>query len=153
MITITTPTDQQISQLLAQQLGEVGIKINIQLMDFTSAAAKLIAKDFVAFNLGDTGRVDPDGQFFAQFQSKSTANRTNYVNAEVDDLLAQGRATIETASRVPIYRKAQQLIAEDAPMAFIASPQYSAVFGIRDTVAGFAIYPDALMRFRDIGRR
>jgi peptide/nickel transport system substrate-binding protein len=46
-------------------------------------------------------------------------NRANYNNPEVDQLLVQARRIADRGRRAELYRKAQRLIVEDAPMVFV----------------------------------
>lgn len=151
LVTISTPTDQLISQLVASQLAEVNIKVDIQLFDFNAAVKKLTTKDYTALSLGWSGRPDPDGQFL-EFPSKSSFNWANYGNPRVDELLVQGKANVDKEKRIALYREAQRLIAEDVPMVFIHAPQYSEVVALRGTVKNFVPILDGLLRFKEVSK-
>src|SRR5207302_8690891 len=64
---------------------------------------------------------DPDLSMYPLFFSKNQPlpNRANYNNPEVDQLLVQARQIAERGRRAELYRKAQRLIVEDAPMVFV----------------------------------
>jgi peptide/nickel transport system substrate-binding protein len=62
---------------------------------------------------------DADAWLVPLFQTKSVDNLTRYSNAGVDRLLEQARATMDDAARLELYRNAQRLIVDDAPMVFL----------------------------------
>ena len=59
---------------------------------------------------------DPDNFLHVLFHSKSRINRMGYQNAEVDQLLEQGRRETDYLKRVEIYREIQKLVMLDAPV-------------------------------------
>jgi oligopeptide transport system substrate-binding protein len=59
---------------------------------------------------------DPDNFLFKLFYSRSPRNFTGYANPIVDDLLLQARAEKDLRPRVELYRRAEQLILDDAPI-------------------------------------
>ncbi|MCL2564393.1 MAG: ABC transporter substrate-binding protein [Defluviitaleaceae bacterium] len=65
---------------------------------------------------------DPDYGLFPLFHSSahgSGGNRTFYTNAEFDRLLDLGRQELDSATRLEIYREAQEILINDAPAVFI----------------------------------
>jgi peptide/nickel transport system substrate-binding protein len=63
-----------------------------------------------------------------------------YQNPRVDELLRAGRTTIDDARRVPLYREAQRLVAEDAPWIFVDHGKQVIVH--RTRVQGFKLHPN-----------
>jgi len=59
---------------------------------------------------------DPDNFLFKLFHSQSPRNYTFYQNPGTDALLLQARLQTDLRQQVEIYRKAEQLIMEDAPI-------------------------------------
>jgi len=53
------------------------------------------------------------------FQSRAVDNLTRYHNPQVDGLLEQARGTVDAQARQELYRRAQRIIVQDAPMAFL----------------------------------
>lgn len=62
---------------------------------------------------------DADAWLTPLFQSKSSDNLTQYVNPTVDRLLEQAKSMVNDANRLELYRKAQGVIVDDAPMVFL----------------------------------
>ena len=59
---------------------------------------------------------DPDNFLSTLFHSRSPRNFTGYANPAVDALLEQARRPAEARQRAALYRRAEQLILDDAPI-------------------------------------
>jgi peptide/nickel transport system substrate-binding protein/oligopeptide transport system substrate-binding protein len=59
---------------------------------------------------------DPDNFLHLLFHSRSPRNYMGYANRIVDDLLTQARAEGDVQRRVDLYRRAEQIILDDAPL-------------------------------------
>ena len=71
----------------------------------------------------------PDGESFACSSRPTPAspdldNATGYCNPETDTVLAQARATYDVRERARLYRRHQQILAEQRPMLFGWAPTF-----------------------------
>ena len=85
---------------------------------------------------------DPDYNlwYFAHSSSKGPGfNTAFYENKRVDELLEEGRTTVDEQRREAIYQEIQSIMADDIPYAFIAQTNERAP--ARDTVKGYEINP------------
>lgn len=57
---------------------------------------------------------DPDNFLFKLFHSKSPRNYTGYASAQLDELLQRARNESDGQRRVDLYRRAEQLVVDDA---------------------------------------
>ena len=71
---------------------------------------------------------DPDNFLTKLFQSRSARNFFGYANAVVDDLLASARTAGDPQRRLELYRRAEQLILEDAPIVPFFHHTYERLF-------------------------
>jgi peptide/nickel transport system substrate-binding protein len=63
---------------------------------------------------------DPEIFLGPLFQTGSVDNLTVHANPRVDALLEQARGpALEPAARIELYRRAQRMIVDDAPMVFL----------------------------------
>ncbi len=62
---------------------------------------------------------DPDAWLGPLFRSGSVDNLTRYSNRQLDALLEEARTVVETPRRLELYRAAQRLLVDDAPMVFL----------------------------------
>jgi len=75
----------------------------------------------------------------SQWPDKNGSNRAFYKNDKVDQLLDQGRTTVDQAKRKQIYADAIKAIWEDAPWIFLHSE--TQLTAIRKNVSGFLVHP------------
>lgn len=114
-----------VADLLKQQLGEVGIMLDLQLMEFNAWVKKLyIDWDFDLGYSQFTDPPDPDiglrGRFSCDNIVKAPfANGGGYCNPEVDRLFAQAASETDRGKRVGMYHKVQQIIAGDQNQIFL----------------------------------
>jgi len=90
----------------------------------------------------------PDSFLYPLFHSMSPHNFFKYKNAEVDQLLEQGRRTPHEAGQHPIYQKLQAIILRDVPAVFFNYPK--AVYAVRKRVKNFTTDAFAIPQFRAV---
>ena len=121
-ITMKTSTEEStrlLAAVLQQQLREVGIALDIRsfesatfLADVTKGAYQIHSLRWIG------GNQDPDmfeNVFATSSFAPKRANRTFYSNPRVDELIKEGRSTLDQAKRKVIYDEIQQILAEDVP--------------------------------------
>ncbi|MFC1568571.1 peptide-binding protein [Candidatus Margulisiibacteriota bacterium] len=127
--------------ILQQQYKKVGAKVNIRVLEW-SALLKIInapadPKAFDAVIIGWSLGLDPDAySIWHSSQYPKGFNFIKYINPEADELLEQGRTTMEKAQRKKIYGKLWQTIADDQPYVFLWYPK--SVAGVRERVGGLS---------------
>jgi peptide/nickel transport system substrate-binding protein len=139
---------QQINQLLKEQLGTVGINLQLQPAAASEWYARIVAGTTNLTPTRWTQRADPDGLLYILFHSKGFANTMRYRNERVDALLDQARTIYDVETRKRLYAEAQQMIVDDLPMVpLMFGAEYAA---LRSVVHGFEWIPDQIPRFRDL---
>ena len=71
---------------------------------------------------------DPDNFLFKLFHSKSPRNYTGYANPQLDELLMRARNESDGLRRVDLYRRAEQLVMDDAVVIPFFHYTYERVF-------------------------
>ncbi|MHA0856416.1 ABC transporter substrate-binding protein [Paenibacillus sp. CMAA1364] len=115
-------TQEAISLYVQQKLKAIGVDVELQNMDSTAFVQKLIDLNTTDYELAVTGYImgyDPDA-YRILYSSDGNSNYSHYENKEVDKLLNEGAGEGDATKRGAIYEKAQQLVAEDAPIYPIA---------------------------------
>jgi peptide/nickel transport system substrate-binding protein len=118
---------EKTAQLIQSFLSVLGIKVNIQLMEWSSFVKLLNSpqdpKPFDAVLLGWGLSLDPDCySTWHSSQYPKGFNFIDYNNKAVDKLIAQGRTEMNVAKRKAIYQKLFPMIAEDVPYLFLYYP-------------------------------
>ncbi|ACO48180.1 ABC transporter substrate-binding protein [Deinococcus deserti] len=127
-----------IAQSIQAQLKPLKINVKVMPMEWGSFLNDFNKKNFDAVVLGWIGSVDPDDYLYYQFRSGEKFNAQGFSDKTVDQLLDQGRRTVDKAKRREIYRKAQQRIAEQVGYVFLhINDQYEA---FRPNVQGYVHY-------------
>ena len=133
------------AQMVKQQLEEVGIQSEISSLESGVYFDGLNSGDFDLTVCGWSGFVDVDEYLYDLFTTGGAYNQQKYSNPEVDALLEEGRVTLDETQRKEIYKEAQKLIAEDAPMAFLYMNSFTVA--MRDDVKGYTVHPTAATIF------
>lgn len=113
---------EAVSLYVQQKLKEFGIQVELQNMDSSAFVQKFTDPNSSDYELALTGYImgyDPDA-YRILFTSGDSSNYSHYANPEVDQLFKDGAGESDPGKRGEIYKKVQQLIAEDAPIYPIA---------------------------------
>ncbi len=144
----TTSVDQQVAQVLQAMAQEAGIDVKIQAVEFATSLDHAEKGDFEAYQIGWSGRVDPDGNLYNLVACKGPLNDGHYCNPELDKLLDDTRSTIDPAERVKIYDKVTAIMQRDLPIIYLYNRKW--FYGFTAKLAGFTPYPDGLVRVKDL---
>jgi peptide/nickel transport system substrate-binding protein len=119
MKTSTEETTRLLAAVLQQQLAQVGIKLEIRTFEFATFYSDVVKGAFQMYSLRWIGGNEDPDIFEHVFSSQSfppkRANRSYYVNPEVDKLIEQGKATVDEQQRKQIYARLQRVLAHDLP--------------------------------------
>jgi len=121
-IVMKSSTDEStrlMAAVLQQQLREVGIALDLRTYEFATFFSDITKGAYQMYSMRWIGgNQDPD-IFEYVFDSSSfppkRANRTFYANARVDELIREGRSTLDQQKRKAIYDEIQRIVAADLP--------------------------------------
>jgi peptide/nickel transport system substrate-binding protein len=115
----------KVAQIIQRRLKEVGIKVNVRVVEWSVFLTEFIEKrKFETVLLGWSLPREPDN-YDIWHSSKTGEGQFNFVgykNAEIDDLLTQGRRTFDQEKRKVFYQKAHEILYDDQPYMFIYVP-------------------------------
>jgi peptide/nickel transport system substrate-binding protein len=112
-----------IARVIAAQLAEVGIEVEVRPFEFATFFADVKRGAYQLASMQTTDITDPDF-YFMYFHSswipsdkvKDGFNRWRYRSALVDRLTLEGRGELDRARRKQIYDQVQRQVAEDVPI-------------------------------------
>ncbi len=107
----------RIAVAIKAQLAKIGIRVNLVYID----DAKLYRTPFQAILSMIITSADPDYVYRSWHSQGGDANLASYENSSVDDLLEQGRQTMDQEKRKAIYHRVHAIIHDDCPAIFLAS--------------------------------
>jgi peptide/nickel transport system substrate-binding protein/oligopeptide transport system substrate-binding protein len=115
---------------IKRALAAVGIPAEIRyLTDWPAFSRMLDEGKLPVFMYGWYADVpDPDNFLFKLFHSRGARNFFGYANPVVDDFLLRARSEQDAQRRVELYRKAEQIILEDAALIPIFHHTYERLF-------------------------
>jgi peptide/nickel transport system substrate-binding protein len=141
--TTNAPEALNLAQAVKSQLEEVGITMNLQLVDGVTLLQKLVDKQFQASFVTYNGGVEPFQGFNRFFYSKSPIDVYGYANPEFDSLLDKAAGTADTQARVALYQQMTAVLSEDCPWIFLRYPAETELF--RKEVQGYVFNPDGVL--------
>jgi peptide/nickel transport system substrate-binding protein len=115
----TDESTRLLAAVLQQQLREVGIVLDIRTYEFATFFSDITKGAYQMYSMRWIGgNQDPD-IFEYVFDSNSfppkRANRSFYANPRVDDLIREGRSTLDQSKRKLIYDEIQRIVADELP--------------------------------------
>ncbi|MCO5216777.1 MAG: ABC transporter substrate-binding protein [Thermomicrobiales bacterium] len=125
-----------IALVIQDQLKEIGVTVELDQVEWGTFIEKWIARDFQSFVSFNGSGNDPDRALFPAITTGGSVNAFQFSDAAIDDLLQQGRELSDHDARRAVYQEAEKLIAEQAPLIFIATR--TAHFATSSNVSGFA---------------
>jgi peptide/nickel transport system substrate-binding protein len=147
------PLQQQLAQEIARQWTELGAQVTVQVSGASQfVEGVLLPRQFEAALVTVDPGPDPDPYPF--WHSSQTLNEgrnlAGYSDAEVDELLENGRLASSPAQRAEDYRTFQEIFAEDIPSVLLHLPTYE--YMVDEDVQGLS--PGLLLtlasRFEDV---
>jgi peptide/nickel transport system substrate-binding protein len=118
-ISTSAESSRLMAAVLQQQLRKVGIALDIRSFEFATFYSDVNKGSFQLYSLRWIGGNEDPDIFYYAFHSSSFppkhANRSYYVNPEMDRLIDEGRASLDQGRRKQIYAHVQQILARDLP--------------------------------------
>jgi len=150
-LTYKTSSDQYriaIALVIAAQLREVGIEVEVMPFEFTTFFSQIKKGAYQLASMQTSDITEPD-YYFTYFNSTRIPgpghvddnNRWRYADARVDALTELGRRQLDRAERKRTYGEIQKIIASQVPI--IPLWHEDNVVVENRTVDGYTLYPDA----------
>ncbi len=141
-----------IAEFVQAQLAEIGIDLKIETAD-SATYLDISGNGDTELFVGSWGTVtlDADYGLYPMFHSSNAGapgNRSFFTNEQVDSLLEAARQETDEAKRISLYKEAQGILVEEAPVVYL----YHSILlaGLRDELDGFWQYPSSIFYLRDI---
>lgn len=131
-------------EVVQSMAKKAGFAVKIQPTEFTTALTQAQAGKFDAFNIGWSGRLDPDQNISQFWGPGSTLNYTGAHYNDIDSLISQARATTDMSARKSIYKQICEKILADNNIVYLDHPTY--LLGTTTSVHGVEYYGDGLVR-------
>jgi len=137
-----------IARVIAAQLAEVGIAVEVRSFEFATVYADIKRGAFQLASMQTSDITEPDFYFMYFHSSWIPAapkfdgfNRWRYRSPVVDRLTLEGRRELDHAQRLRIYAQVQRQVAEDLPIVPLWHEDNIVVSGA--DVRGYTLTPNA----------
>lgn len=120
------PDPETVSEIVQNNLAEIGVDVTIVREEWAPYLEKTMNGDHQMYMLGWSGtNGDPDYFLSSLLHGSNVgeSNREFYQNDEVDQLLDEAKVAVDQDERAELYKEAQAIIAEDAPMVTLVHSQ------------------------------
>ncbi|RQG95798.1 ABC transporter substrate-binding protein [Natrarchaeobius chitinivorans] len=138
--TYTAHEFDRLAEAIQQQLAAVGFDIDIRVTEYQPLGEAKEAGEFDfsmeswSSNMG--GDIDT---MIRYFHSSDTDLSSGYDNERIDDLVMEGRQTLDPSERREIYAEIQRTVTEDAPLCYLTYNSH--LHGSRASVDGYDPQP------------
>jgi peptide/nickel transport system substrate-binding protein len=136
------------AQVLQAMLAGIGINVKLVLNESASWRKRWRSGEYDLIDFGWWADLDPDETLYPEWRTGEKWNFGKYSNPEFDAAVEAARQTLDVAKRRAAYDKAQRIIADDAPCAFIAHVNEFKVFATY--VKNFNPIPADLINMHDV---
>jgi peptide/nickel transport system substrate-binding protein len=138
------PENEAVAQVLQSMAAEAGFDLKIRLIEFATSFKQAQAGEFQVFQIGWSGRIDPDGNSYVFLHTKAPQNDGGYSNPEADKALEDARLITDPARRKAIYEKLTKIVLNDEPLIYLYHRKLLIAHTTR--LEGYKQMPDGLVR-------
>jgi peptide/nickel transport system substrate-binding protein len=142
------PQGVQTGEVIQAMVGEAGFDVALRPTEFASALSLQEQGEYDVFQIGWSGRLDPDGNIH-QFQTcEGSLNQSGYCDEEVDRLLNSARTVTDVEERLDAYREAALIYLPARSIIYLYHQQL--FFPHSNRLEGFQAFPDGLIRLKGV---
>ncbi|KGA96607.1 ABC transporter substrate-binding protein [Alkalihalobacillus alcalophilus ATCC 27647 = CGMCC 1.3604] len=141
-----------IAEFVQTQLAEIGITVDIEVIEWGAFLEKTAAGEHELFVLGwTTVTGDADYGLYNLFHSSQfgdPGNRSFYSNSRVDELLDLGRTSTDQDERNQAYKEVSEILVDEVPMIYLHHPDF--VHGMNGVSSGLFVNFSGTPFFKDV---
>jgi len=131
------PLHVKAAELMQQMLTNVGMKVKIQLVDWSTWLSSVYSGGNFDFTvIGHTGKLDPDGTLAGYGAGKYV----KWYNSTVEAKIKEAAKVSDFAARKKLYTEALEIMAKEVPFVYLGT-SYRYV-GTRSNVVDFRMTPN-----------
>ncbi|HEX2174983.1 MAG TPA: ABC transporter substrate-binding protein [Nocardioidaceae bacterium] len=145
----TDQTAVRLGQVVQEMAKEAGFAVNARPTEFVSSLDLADQGNFDTFQIGWSGRVDPDGNIYDFHHSEGALNYSGAHDPEVDRMLEQARTTIDTEERRQLYADIIDAVRERANIIYLYHENLFT--GASSDIVGLQYHGDGLLRLKTAG--
>jgi peptide/nickel transport system substrate-binding protein len=140
------PLELQVGSVIQTMAKAAGFDVALQPTEFTTALTRAEDGDYEMFQIGWSGRIDPDQNIYDDWYPGSGLNYTGADYPALNQLLTQARVSTSTSQRHTLYTRIVRMLASERNIIYLWDDKYE--LGLRRNVTGVGFYPDGLIRLK-----
>ncbi|HEU4424966.1 MAG TPA: ABC transporter substrate-binding protein [Pilimelia sp.] len=149
MIIGNTPEQRRLGEAIQAQAKAGGFDIQLAPTEFSASLDQTDAGKYQLFQIGWSGRVDPDGNITNFVRSLGSQNVCGYGDPAMDSLIDKARESSDVETRRNLYGQIVTKLQEDAPLIYLYRTKNFT--GVTSKVVGVRMYGDGIPRFGTAG--
>lgn len=145
------PLHVNTAQVIAEELKEIGVKMNIETIEWTTWLSDVYSKRaYEATIVGLSGKLDPYS-ILRRYTSDYKSNFFNFEDSRYDELIADAKSSSDDDKVVADYKEAQEILRDKQAAIYIMDPKL--ITSLDKRISGFEYYPLPFINFAklDIG--
>lgn len=137
------------SELIQNQLGAIGVSVEIEVMENATYLDTIVEGGFEAFLCNSSGSSADPGEAFKSFISTrpTWSNTTRYINEDLTNMIIEGQQMVDETEKYEQFLEIQRIVAEECPWVFIA--HNCTAFATRTDIQGLHVYPSYAHFFKE----
>ena len=143
-----SPEVRQVAEVVQSMAGEAGFDIKIRVTEFATSLKEAEEGRYQAYLLAWSGRVDPDGNLFSFYKTKSPQNYAGFSDPSVDAALDEARVKATVAERKAVYENVAKGVLGHGGIIYLYHRLMIIAHG--DKVDGYKQMPDGLVRLTGV---
>jgi peptide/nickel transport system substrate-binding protein len=145
---VNNPQERRVGEIIQGMAKEAGFNITLRPAEFASALNENDAGKYQAFQIGWSGRVDPDAEIHQFHACGASLNQSNVCDEELDALLNKAREVSDPKERSELYRRAMERTAARRNIIYLYHRSYIVAFP--KNLTGYRPVPDGLIRLKGV---
>jgi peptide/nickel transport system substrate-binding protein len=133
-----------VAEVVQSMAAEAGFDLKIRVTEFATALKQAEDGNYQLFEIGWSGRSDPDGNSYSFQTCGQPQNNTGYCDKEVDAAHAEARAASKLEDRKKAYEKVAAKVLAARPEIYLYHAQV--LVAHTDKLEGYKQMPDGLVR-------
>lgn len=147
-LVVQAANDQSVklAEVVQSMAKQAGFTVTVQPTEFTTALSAAKSGKFDTFQVGWSGRLDPDQNIAPFWSPDSALNYTGANYPDVNSLLAKARSTTDQSTRKQLYQQLCEKLLQYNNIIYLYHEKY--VLGMGKNVTGIDFYGDGLVRLK-----
>jgi peptide/nickel transport system substrate-binding protein len=148
LMVANNPQSVQIGEVVQALAADAGFDVTVRATEFASALDLWEQGEYDTFQIGWSGRLDPDGNIHTFHTCNGNLNEHGVCDEETSRLLNEARVTSGIDDRYALYEAAAKRYLPNRHVIYLYHQQL--FFPHTAAMKGFNAYPDGIIRFQGV---